>query len=81
MLTEEEYIAVLYKLAKGFEYEETQTLIEETKIGQKKKIVKVKKYKAPEIEALKILRRINNGYKVNKNQVKKIKKEIDKWKL
>ncbi|HQQ39658.1 MAG TPA: hypothetical protein PKY72_05115, partial [Bacilli bacterium] len=37
------------------EYEETQTVIEETKTGQKKRITKFKKQSLPDIAAIKYL--------------------------
>ena len=48
------------KLADGFEYEETQTFIEETAHGTKKRIVRVKKYYPPNLNAIKYLEAINN---------------------
>lgn len=48
-------IDAMYKRAVGFEYEETQTVIEETKTGQKKRITKFKKQSLPDIAAIKYL--------------------------
>ena len=45
----------MYKRAVGFEYEETQTIIEETKGGTKKRISKFKKQALPDITAIKYL--------------------------
>jgi predicted transcriptional regulator len=45
-------IDTLIKKAVGYEYEETQTTIEETKTGTKKKIVKYKKKAQPDMNAL-----------------------------
>lgn len=44
MTEKEKYIEALKKRALGYEYEEVQTLIEETAHGTKKKIVKTKKH-------------------------------------
>lgn len=51
----EKYIEALKKRALGYEYEETQTLIEETSHGTKKKIVKTKKHIPPDPETAKYL--------------------------
>lgn|SRR5690554_24476 len=48
-------IDAMYRRAVGFEYEETQTVIEETKTGQKKRITKFKKQSLPDIAAIKYL--------------------------
>ena len=42
------YIEALKKRALGYDYEEVQTLIEETAHGTKKKIVKTKKHIPPD---------------------------------
>lgn len=49
------YLEAIIKRALGYEYEEVQTLIEETDHGTKKKIVRVKKHQPPDIEAAKWL--------------------------
>lgn len=55
----------VYQKAVGFEYEETQTIIEETKTGTKKKIVKNKKRSLPDFNALKYLLIIKFGREYN----------------
>ena len=45
----------VYQRAIGFEYEETQTVIEEKKTGTKKRITKFRKQALPEISAIKYL--------------------------
>lgn len=45
----------MLKRAIGFEYEETQTILEETKSGTKKRISKFKKQALPDIAAIKYL--------------------------
>ena len=40
---EDKYLKAIEKLATGYEYEETQTLIEETTTGTKKKVIRYKK--------------------------------------
>mgnify|MGYP001322721174 CR=1 FL=1 len=62
----------VYQKAIGFEYEETQTVIEETKSGTKKKIVKNKKRSLPDFNALKYLLIIKFGREYNER-----KEEID----
>ena len=51
------YIEALKKRALGYEYEEVQTLIEETAHGTKKKIVKTKKHVPADVETAKFLLR------------------------
>lgn len=60
---DEELIKNVTKLAQGFEYEEIQTTIEETTSGTKKRITRVKKYVAPDINALKYLNHLKNKNK------------------
>ena len=43
----EKLVDAMYQRAVGFEYEETQTVIEETKSGTKKRITKYKKQSLP----------------------------------
>ena len=65
-------IDTLIKKAVGYEYEETQTTIEETKIGTKKKIVKYKKKAQPDMNAVRYLLIIKFGRDYNDK-----KEEID----
>jgi hypothetical protein len=51
----EKLLDAMLQRALGFEYEETQTIIEETKTGAKKRITKYKKQSLPDIAALKYL--------------------------
>lgn len=53
----QKYIEALKKRALGYEYEEIQTLIEETAHGTKKKIVKTKKHIPADVETAKFLLR------------------------
>lgn len=55
MAEKNRYLEAIIKRALGYEYEEVQTLIEETESGTKKKIVRVKKQMPPDIEAAKWL--------------------------
>ena len=55
MAEKNKYLEAIIKRALGYEYEEVQTLIEETESGTKKKIVRVKKQMPPDIEAAKWL--------------------------
>lgn len=65
-------IDTLIKKAVGYEYEETQTTIEETKTGTKKKIVKYKKKAQPDMNAVRYLLIIKFGREYNDK-----KEEID----
>jgi len=65
-------IDTLIKKAVGYEYEETQTTIEETKTGTKKKIVKYKKKAQPDMNAVRYLLIIKFGRDFNDK-----KEEID----
>lgn len=58
----------VYQKAIGFEYEETQTVIEETKSGTKKKIVKNKKRSLLDFNALKYLLIIKFGREYNERK-------------
>jgi predicted transcriptional regulator len=62
----------MFKKAMGYEYEETQTTIEETKTGTKKKIVKYKKKAQPDMNAARYLLIIKFGRDYNDK-----KEEID----
>jgi hypothetical protein len=62
----------MFQRAIGFEYEETQTIIEENKNGTKKKIVKTKKRALPDYSAIKYLLIIKFGRDFNDK-----KEEID----
>ena len=48
---DDKYLKAIEKLATGYEYEETQTLIEETTTGTKKKVIRYKKHMAPNFQA------------------------------
>lgn len=62
----------MLKKATGYEYEESQTTIEETKAGTKKKIVKYKKKAQPDMNAIRYLLIIKFGRIFNDK-----KEEID----
>ena len=65
-------IDAVYQKAVGFDYEETQTIIEESKSGTKKRIVKTKKRSLPDFYALRYLLIIKFGREFNEK-----KDEID----
>ncbi len=52
----------------GFEYEETQTVIEETKTGTKKRITKYKKQSPPDVQAIKYLLITKFGIEYNEKK-------------
>ena len=58
----------MYQRAVGFEYEETQTVIEETKTGTKKRITKYKKQSLPDITAIKYLLITKFGIEYNEKK-------------
>jgi len=62
----------LFQRAVGMEYEEVQTIIEETSSGTKKRLVKTKKKSLPDFNALKYLLIIKFGREFNER-----KEEID----
>lgn len=62
----------VYEKAMGFDYEETQTVVEETSSGTKKKIVKNKKKALPDFNAIKYLLIIKFGREFNEK-----KEELD----
>ena len=61
-------IDAIYQRAIGFEYEETQTVIEETKTGTKKRITKFKKQSLPDITAIKYLLITKFGIEYNEKK-------------
>jgi len=65
-------IDTMLKKAIGYEYEEMQTTIEETKIGTKKRIVKYKKKAQPDYNAIRYLLVVKFGREFNEK-----KEEID----
>lgn len=83
----EEILRLIEKIANGYEYEEIQTVIEETQQGQKKKIIRIKKKQPANLQAAQYLLQIN----APKISVKDMEKLIDesikkmeddeKWKL
>jgi DNA-binding XRE family transcriptional regulator len=70
----------MYQRAVGFDYEETQTIIEETKTGTKKRITKYKKKSLPEIAAIKYLLIIKFGLEYNdkKEEIEIMNKRLEK---
>jgi transposase len=78
-------IDTLIKKAVGYEYEETQTTIEETKTGTKKKIVKYKKKAQPDMNAVRYLLIIKFGrdYNDKKEEIdamyERLKNREEKW--
>ena len=65
---DEKYLKAIEKLATGYEYEETQTLIEETTSGTKKKVIRYKKHMAPNFQAATYLLKRKNAQNI-KNAV------------
>lgn len=76
----EKLVDAMYQKAIGFEYEETQTVIEETKTGTKKRITKYKKRSLPDITAIKYLLIIKFGidYNDRKDEIELMAKRIEK---
>jgi len=75
----------VYQRAIGFEYEETQTVIEETKTGTKKRITKFKKKSLPDIAAIKYLLITKFGIEYNEKKAeielmaKRLEKDEEEW--
>ena len=76
----EKLVDAMYQRAVGFEYEETQTVIEETKSGTKKRITKYKKQSLPEITAIKYLLITKFGIEYNekKAEIELMTKRLEK---
>ncbi|MDX9743783.1 MAG: hypothetical protein RBT59_08210 [Arcobacteraceae bacterium] len=76
----------IYKKAVGFEYEETQTIIEETKTGNKKRITRYKKQSLPDVVAIKYLLVIHFGNEFNEKKAelelmaRRLEKDEEVWK-
>ena len=75
----------LFQRAVGMEYEEVQTIIEETSSGTKKKLVKTKKKALPDFNAIKYLLIIKFGREYNERKeeidimLKRIEKGEETW--
>ena len=78
-------IDAVYQRAIGFEYEETQTVIEETKTGTMKRITKYKKQSLPDITAIKYLLITKFGIEYNEKKAeielmaKRIENGEEEW--
>ena len=70
----------MYQRAIGFEYEETQTVIEETKTGTKKRITKYKKQSLPDVQAMKylLITKFGIDYNERKAEIELMAKRIEK---
>jgi len=73
-------VDAIYQRAIGFDYEETQTVIEETSSGTKKRLVKTKKKALPDIGAIKYLLIIKFGrdYNERKDEIEAMLKRLEK---
>lgn len=73
-------IDAMLQRALGFEYEEIQTIIEETKTGTKKRLVKNKRRALPDIGAIKYLLIIHFGldYNDRKDEIELMRERIEK---
>ena len=75
----------MLKRAIGFEYEETQTILEETKSGTKKRISKFKKQALPDIAAIKYLLITKFGIDYNEKKAelelmaRRLEKDEEVW--
>ena len=75
----------LFQRAVGVEYEEVQTIIEETSSGTKKRLVKTKKKALPDFNAIKYLLIIKFGREYNERKeeidimLKRIEKGEETW--
>jgi hypothetical protein len=73
-------IDALLQRALGFEYEELQTIIEETKTGTKKRLVKNKRRALPDISAIRYLLIVQFGreYNERKDEIDLMQKRLDR---
>ena len=73
-------VDAMYKRAIGFEYEETQTVIEETKTGTKKRMTKYKKKSLPDITAIKylLITKFGIDYNEKKAEIEIMAKRVEK---
>jgi hypothetical protein len=75
----------LFQRAVGMEYEEVQTIIEETSSGTKKRLVKTKKKALPDFNAIKYLLIVKFGREYNERKeeidimLKRIEKGEETW--
>ena len=75
----------VYQRAIGFEYEETQTIIEETKTGTKKRITKFKRQSLPDIAAIKYLLITKFGLEYNEKKAeielmeRRLERDEEEW--
>lgn len=60
------YLNAIDKLARGYEYEEVQTLVEDTAHGVKKKITKTVKHVPPNFQAARYM--INRAKTINSHE-------------
>lgn len=72
-MNNDKYYEAIEKLALGYDYEETQILIDETKSGQKKRMYKTKKHIPPNFEAARFM--INH----NKKKEKEAQENIEEF--
>lgn len=86
-MRDEELLQLIEKIAKGYEYEEVQTIIEETHQGTKKRIVRTKKYQPASLQAAQYLMTKNKKVIAEEDIDKLIEENMklleadDKWKL
>ena len=73
-------IDAMYQRAIGFKYDETQTIIEETASGTKKRLVKTKKRALPDTSAIRYLMIIKFGreYNERKDEIEAMYKRLEK---
>lgn len=71
MNDKDKYLEAIKKRALGYEYEEVQNLIEETKGGTKKKIIITKKQVPPDIEAAKYLLKLEESKSITISDMEK----------
>lgn len=71
MNDKDKYLEAIKKRALGYEYEEVQNLIEETKGGTKKKIIITKKQVPPDVEAAKYLLKLEKSKSITISDMEK----------
>lgn len=86
-MREEKLLQLIEKIANEYEYEEVQTIVEETKQGTKKRVVRTRKYQPANLQAAQYLLSrnrkkidIEQTEKLINESIKKIEAD-DNWNL
>lgn len=81
-VSDEKYLKAIERLAEGYEYEEVQTLLEDTPTGTKKKVIRTKKHMPPSFQAATYLLKRNHKHDIPaKDPVEVQSENMQKFKL